>query len=114
MKRVLLTLVALLLASSAYGLDCQINCYNMVVTTPESEFDNSFSVGVGGSVSQSPYKKHDASWMIAPLVLHDSKYFYLKGTSGGFYLFRAYPNRRFSFFSLLNMMTEKANSIIAT
>ena len=27
---------------------------------------------------------------------------------------RAYPNRRFSFFSLLNMMTEKANSIIAT
>ena len=29
-------------------------------------------------------------------------------------MLRAYPNRRFSFFSLLNMMTEKANSIIAT
>ena len=31
-----------------------------------------------------------------------------------FLILRAYPNRRFSFFSLLNMMTEKANSIIAT
>lgn len=87
MKKILLTLAALLLVSSAYGLDCEVNCYNVVVTTPEFEFDNSISVGVAGSVGQSPYKKYDASWMIAPLVLHDSKYFYLQGTSGGFYLF---------------------------
>lgn len=85
-KSLVLALMALVFASSAYvhavDFDCGIYC-----PAPVEEFDNSISVGPVFSYTQSPYKSHDGSMMVAPLLLHDSRWFYLRGSAGGIHLF---------------------------
>lgn len=46
-----------------------------------------FSIGVGGSVSTTPYKRYDAQWMPFPIVSYESDRFYIRGLTGGVKLF---------------------------
>lgn len=84
-KRIALALAAVLFASSTYAVD--FGCGVYTCPPPVKEFDNSISVGPVVSYVQSPYKSHDGSLMVAPLLLHDSKWFYLRGSAGGIHLF---------------------------
>lgn len=41
------------------------------------------SIGIGGYVSDSPYKNYDLEWMPLPLVYYEGEYVYLRGTAAG-------------------------------
>jgi outer membrane protein len=42
-----------------------------------------FSLGVGGSVSTSPYKNYDTQWMPWPVINYEGKHAYIRGFNAG-------------------------------
>ena len=45
--------------------------------------DEGLSIGIGGSVGESPYKKYDLEWMPLPLISYEGDLVYLRGTTAG-------------------------------
>ena len=52
-------------------------------TAEDKKDTEEFFIGIGGSVSTSPYKDYDTQWMPLPLVGYEGDYFYLRGLSAG-------------------------------
>lgn len=59
----------------------------LLTGSPGRAAESGFSIGVGGSVSTSPYKDYDAQWLPLPLVAYESEYFYIRGVTAGVKLF---------------------------
>ncbi len=55
----------------------------LTLSGPAAAADTEFSVGFGGSVSTTPYKKYDTQWRPFPLVSLESDHFYIRGYSAG-------------------------------
>lgn len=54
---------------------------------PGNAGEGSVSLGIGGSVSSSPYKGYDAQWMPFPLVSYEGERFFVRDLSVGVKLF---------------------------
>lgn len=45
--------------------------------------EDEFSIGIGTSVSVSPYRNYDVQWMPLPILSYEGEYAYLRGLSAG-------------------------------
>lgn len=45
--------------------------------------DDEFSIGLGGRVGVTPYKRYDTQWSPLPIVSYEGKYAYVRGTTAG-------------------------------